>query len=201
MDVNTLSPIVWADYRLAVLFTVTFPLILLLWAVLSQVEAIQRLLIIYWKVSSLLAITVLLLIAAQPYGFFTGWVARILIPVCLWFWVDLNDDISDLQPWRPLKVAFNSWRWAITLYSALGTIFSLSFFQCALKGRAFLFSEPSACRLWLEPPWGFREYFLMGYTPDFLGVIGTLGLLIYGVYFAYFVIYKLSRQGRSATGQ
>ena len=115
MSTALLSPWVWTDYRLAVLFLVIAPLLLLLWAFVSQVEAIQRLLIIYWRVSSLLAITVLLMIAAIPISFLSGWLARVLIPLSLWFWVDLNEDILDMAVWRPLKVVFNAWRWLVRL--------------------------------------------------------------------------------------
>ena len=45
-------PLVWMDYRLAVLFTVLIPLILLLWAFIQKAQAMQRLLVIYWRVSS-----------------------------------------------------------------------------------------------------------------------------------------------------
>ena len=50
--------LVWTDYRLAVIFTVLLPLALLVWALVARAEVMQQLLVIYWKVSSLLAITV-----------------------------------------------------------------------------------------------------------------------------------------------
>lgn len=201
MTVETLGPIIWADYRLALIFLVFLPLLLLLWAFVSRVEAIQRLLIIYWKVSSLLVVTILLMIAALPISFLAGWLARILVPICLWFWIDLNEDIADMQPWRPLKVTFNAWRWAVTIYSGAGAVFGIFFLRCALSTKSSLLLEESLCRLWLEPAWGFREYFLMGYTPAFLGFFGILGLLVYVVILGYFVMVNLGRQGRSATGQ
>lgn len=194
-----LSALVWADYRLAVLLTVSIPLVLLIWAFISRLEAIQRLMEIYWKVSSLLAITVFLFIAAIPLGFVTGWLARVLIPISLWFWTDLNEDIRDLAPYRPLKIAFNSWRWAMTFYGALGSLFSLAFLRCAGMAETLLLSEESSCRLWLEPPWGFREYFLADQTPAFIGFIGAFGLAIYTLYLVYFLVVRLGRQGRLAT--
>jgi len=98
--------------------------------VCAKAEAIQRLLTIYWRVSSLLAITIYLLIAALPVGFISGLMARILIPISLWFWVDLNE-VED-QP-RGLKLTFNSWRWAITVYCLLGAIAQLPLLQCAIS--------------------------------------------------------------------
>ncbi|KKJ01550.1 DUF3177 family protein [Prochlorothrix hollandica] len=193
-----LSALVWADYRLAVLFTVSLPLLLLIWAFISKMDAIQRLLEIYWKVSSLLAITVFLFIAAIPLGFVTGWLARLLIPISLWFWVDLNEDIHDMLPQRPLKIAFNSWRWGVTVYSVLGSLLSLGFVRCAGFSQDVLLTEDTSCRLWLEPPWGFRDYFMAGQTPDFVGFLGAFGLLIYTAYLVYFLVIRLGRQGRSA---
>ncbi|MGA1476082.1 MAG: DUF3177 family protein [Prochlorothrix sp.] len=199
MNDLALSAVVWADYRLAVLLTVSVPLVLLIWAFISRIEAIQRQMEIYWKVSSLLAITVFLFIAALPLAFVTGWVVRILIPISLWFWTDLNEDIRDLSPYRPLKIAFNSWRWAMTFYSGAGTLFSLYFLRCATVAQTTLLTEDTACRVWLAPPWGFREYFLAGQTPAFIGFIGLFGLAIYTLYLVYFLVIRLSRQGRLAT--
>ncbi len=190
-------PLVWMDYRLAVLFTVVIPLIVLLWAFVQKAEAVQRLLTIYWRVSSLLAITVYLLIAALPVGFISGIMARILIPISLWFWVDLNEEIED-QPSGALKLAFNSWRWAITVYCLLGAIAQLPLLQCAISKD--LTALP-LCRAWSEPPLLFKEYFHPNTTPQFLGFLGIASLIFYVVCLSYFVLVKLGKQGRSAIQQ
>ena len=39
-------PLVWLDYRLAVIFALILPLILLIWSLLQRSDAIQQLLII-----------------------------------------------------------------------------------------------------------------------------------------------------------
>lgn len=194
-----LPSLVWADYRLAILFTVLIPLTLLLWAFIAKAEAILSLLMIYWRVSSLLAITVYLLIGALPVGFLSGWLARILIPVSLWFWADLNEEISE-QPSSRLKWGFVSWRWAVSLYCGLGAIAQLPVLRCALMGTDALVKEPF-CRLWLDPPWAFREALHPTTRPFFLGFLALVGLAIYVLYLGYFVVVRLGRQGRSATGQ
>jgi len=119
-------PFVWMDYRLAVLFTVVIPLILLIWAFVQKAEGMQRLLAIYWRVSSLLAITIYLMIAQYPVSFISGFMGRILIPISLWFWVDLNDEI-EYQSSGPLKLTFTSWRWATTVYCILGSLAFIPF--------------------------------------------------------------------------
>ena len=192
-----LRSLVWTDYRLAILFTVIIPLILLIWALVRRAESIQRLLMIYWRVASLLAITVYLLIASLPIGFASSLLARILIPISLWFWVDLNEDIRD-QPQRPLKLAFTSWRWAVTIYCILSSLASLPFLSCAFSSGAI--ATPS-CQAWLEPPFLFRQIFHSGYKPGFLGFFGVLGLAIYVIYLSYFVLIRLGKQGRSAIHQ
>jgi hypothetical protein len=191
-----LSQIVWTDFRLAVLFTVVLPLALLIWATVQKSEAIQRLLIIYWRVASLLAITVYLLIGVLPIGFFSGWLARILIPIGLWYWVDLNEEIRD-SPSSSLKLAFVSWRWAVSVYCLLGVIGQIPVLRCAALASQPLLADAS-CRVWLDPPFLFREYFHSGVRPFVLGFFGILGLVIYVLYLGYFVFFRLGKRKRSA---
>lgn len=191
-----LSQIVWTDFRLAVLFTVVLPLALLIWATVQKSEAIQRLLMIYWRVASLLAITVYLLIGVLPIGFFSGWLARILIVIGLWYWVDLNEEIRD-SPSSSLKLAFVSWRWAVSVYCAIGAIGQIPVLRCATLASQQLLADAS-CRVWLDPPFLFREYFHSGVRPFVLGFFGILGLVIYVLYLGYFVFFRLGKRKRSA---
>jgi hypothetical protein len=188
-------PLVWMDYRLAVLFTVVIPLILLVWAFVLKAEAMQRLLIIYWRVSSLLAITVYLMIAQFPVSFISGFMALILIPISLWFWVDLNDEI-DYQSNGPLKLVFTSWRWATTVYCILGALASIPFLVCAFPKNGI---TSSYCRVWLEPALLFKDYFHPNTKPGFLGFLAIIGLIAYVLCLSYFILVKLGKQGRSAT--
>lgn len=197
MQDQLLRAIVWTDYRLAVLFTVFIPLLLLIWAFVQRADAMVRLLIIYWRVSSLLAITVYILIAAWPIGFVSGFCARILIPIALWFWIDLNEDIED-RPVSPLKLLLTAWRWAITIYCTLGVLWSIPFLGCGFSPAAI---KASSCQIWLEPPLLFKQYFHPGSKPEFLGFLGMAGLFLYVLYLSYFVLIRLGKQGRSAMEQ
>ncbi|MEI1373172.1 DUF3177 family protein [Nostoc sp. UHCC 0926] len=190
-------PFVWIDYRLAVLFLVIIPLILLIWAFVQKVEAIQRLLAIYWRVSSLVAITIYLMIAQYPVSFISGLIARILIPISLWFWVDLNDEI-EYQTSGSLKFIFTSWRWATTVYCILGTLAFIPFLGCAFSGNML---KTPYCGVWFEAPLLFKEYFHANSKAEFLGFLGIISLVIYVLYLSYFVLIKLGKQGRSATPQ
>ncbi|MFB2933749.1 DUF3177 family protein [Aerosakkonemataceae cyanobacterium BLCC-F154] len=190
-------PLVWMDYRLAVLFTVIIPLILLVWAIVQKSDAVQRLMIIYWRVASLLAITIYLTIGSWSIAFISALAVRILIPISLWFWQDINEEISDL-PERKLKLGVTSWRWAITVYSLLGAIGQIPFLRCAFSAGAM--NEPF-CQVWREPPLLFKEYFHANTKPGFLGFIGLMALIIYVAYFVYFLFFRLGKQGRSAIEQ
>ncbi|MEG4206422.1 DUF3177 family protein [Microcoleus sp. Pol7_A1] len=192
------QPLVWMDYRLSVLLTISIPLVVLIWAVLAKAEAIVRLSIIYWRVASLLAITLYLMMAAMPVSFVSSVIGRALIPASLWFWEDLNEEIAD-RPQSSLKLAFTAWRWAITVYSGLGALAQLPFLSCAFKSQIQIIDEPF-CRVWLDPPWLYKQMFHATANPQFLGLLGLIGLGIYVIYFSYFVLIRLGKQGRSATG-
>jgi hypothetical protein len=193
-----LPSLVWTDYRLALLFTVICPLALLIWAFVEKSEAVQRLLFIYWRVASLIAIAIYLMIGAVPVGFFAGWFARILIPISLWFWVDLNEEIAEL-PQKGLGLAVRAWRWAISVYCILSAIGQVSALRCAFLPSKEMVDQPF-CRVWLDAPWVFREFFNAGMKPYTLGLLASLALGVYVVYLAYFVFVRLGKQGRSATG-
>ena len=197
MDEIWFRPLVWMDYRLAVLFNVSIPLVLLIWAVVKKNQAIQRLLIIYWRTASLLMITVYLMIPGWPISYVSGFIACLLIPASLWFWVDLNEEIEDLRP-SALKLAVTSWRWAITIHSIIGAIASLAFLRCAFNKTII---ETSWCEVWLEASWKYKSLFHANAQPGTLGFFGMLGLIFYAVYLAYFVFIRLGKQGRSALEQ
>jgi len=198
MSQDLLRSLIWMDYSLAVLFTVLVPLILSIWCFMQRSDVIQRLFVIYWRVSSLLAITVYLMIGGFPFSFLTGFFARLLIPLCLWFWVDLNEELDDMTR-TPLKLAFTSWRWAVSIYNVLGAIAMVPFLKCAFSPESF---SSSFCQLWVEAPLMYREYFHANLRPEFLGfALGIPALIIYVLFLGYFVFVRLGKQGRTAIQQ
>ncbi|MGB3296738.1 MAG: DUF3177 family protein [Phormidesmis sp.] len=197
LDTPAVRSLVWADYRLALLFTVFIPLTLLIWSWVAKSDPISLLLTIYWRVASLLAITVYLMIGGWSVSFVTAFFSKLLIPISLWFWADLNEEVRE-QPRRSLNLGFNAWRWAISIYCAVGAIIQLSFIRCAFSTAAF---GSASCQAWLEPSLIYKDYIHSGLTNGFLGFWGLLGLAIYVVCFGYFLIVKLGRQGRSALNQ
>jgi hypothetical protein len=203
MPLPLLRSLIWIDYRLAVLFAVGLPLVLLVWAALRQEQALVRLLGLYWKVSSLLGITVLLMVDARPVAFLTATLAHLFILICLWFWVDLNEELADLPPFRPLPFTVRCWRWAMTVLSGIGVLFSGSALGCA-------WGDPGAplCQLWMEAPRHFHDLlavvlgFLFGgnWSPTISAFFGYLGLAAYAVGLIQWLLVRLPRQGRLAGG-
>jgi hypothetical protein len=185
--------LVWTDFRLAVLFTVFIPLVLLIWAFRVNAVAVRRSLVIYWRVASLLAITVCLMIGGLPISFLTSLAARILIPLSLWFWQDINEDLETTR--GAIKPLYKTWRWAMTIYKLVGTGISLTFVGCAFVPAAQL---SDTCKIWFEPPLGLEKFFPTNITGGTIGVYGIILLTIYCFYLASFVLFRLPQQGRVA---
>jgi len=192
-----LRSLVWTDYRLAVLFTLILPVVILIWATVQQSNAIVRLLLVYWRVSSLLLITVYLLMPGWSVGYVTGFAARLLVPLSLWFWVDLNEDITE-QPPSILRLVLTSWRWAVTGYCLLGALIYVPFLSCAFSRET---RATSFCQVWLEPSLAYKGIFHGAYKPEFMAFWGGVAFFIYLMSFAYFIIVRLGKQGRSAIEQ
>jgi len=194
MSPDLLRSLVWTDYRLALVFGVLVPLVLLVWSIVKKAQPISHLLWIYWRVSSLVIISVYLLIDRNPLGLAMGFASLILIPLSLWFWVDLNEEIADRR--GPLKLAVSCWRWATTTYCVLSAFGHLPYLKCAASKAAIMSPE---CQVWLEPPLFYKEMFHHTTRSEKLGFIAISALLLYGLYLGYFVLFRLAKQGRSAT--
>jgi hypothetical protein len=171
---------IWLDYGLAVVLTVVFPLILLVWAFGVGLRPLIQLLIVYWRVSSLLAVTVYLMIAGLPMSFLAGAMARLLILIGVWFWEDWSAALQQSRTWAAR--GFLLWRWSLTGYMGVGILFSGAFVPCAFRA-----SLSEACRAWFAPPLGFREIFHPNVPLELLGSVGAWGLVAYLLYSVYFV--------------
>ena len=196
--------LVWLDYRVAVLFTVGVPLVLLVWASARREAALVRLLGIYWKLASLLLITTLLLTDRRPTGFVLAVIAQLLLVIGVWFWVDLNEELEDLPPWRPLPLTLRIWRWSLTIWGVIGAAFSATALGCLPKAAM----ATPRCAAWLEPPIGLHEHlsrvfgFVFGgnWTPTIAAFIGWLGLVGFVVGLLQWLLVRLPKMGRVAGG-
>lgn len=194
--------LVWMDLRLGVVFSVGLPLVLLVWAALRREQALVRLFSIYWKVASLLLIADLLLSDRRPLGFPLLLIGQLLVVVSVWFWVDLNEELADLPPWRPLPLTVRIWRWSLSIWGLLGAALSATALGCMDSARM----EAAACAVWLQPPLVLHEHletvfdFLFGgqWTPAVAAFIGYVGLLAYGVGLLQWLLVRLPKLGRVA---
>lgn len=202
-DLLLYRTLVWLDYRLAALFAVGLPLVLLLWAAWRQERALVRLLGLYWKVASLLGITVLLLTDNRPLGYLLALLAQLGVVLTVWFWVDLNEELADLPPWRPLPFAVRAWRWGVSVYGVLGALLSALALDC-VWGRV---TRPF-CRVWLEAPddlhGGVARFFAFVFGGQWTGAIaafvGFVALVGYSVGLLQWLLVRLPKQGRVAGG-
>ncbi|WP_373478599.1 DUF3177 family protein [Geminocystis sp.] len=197
MEETLLKALVWTNYKLFVVLCLIVPLILSIWGLVAQIPSIQRLLVIFWRVASLIAIAIYLLIPVWELGYVAWFLGHILVVISLWFWVDINDEIRDLAK-TPLRFTFTVWRWATTFYGTISAIVFLPFLPCTISSDA---SVEKFCRVWLEAPWHYKSWFHPNATTGFIGFLGMMGLTIYLIYFVYFLTFRLIKQGRIALQQ
>lgn len=194
--------LVWLDYRLAVFFSVALPLVLLAWAALRREGALVRLLQIYWKVASLLLVSVLLLANQRPLGFVLVVAGEILLVLAVWFWVDINEELADLPPWRALPLTVRIWRWSLTFWALLGAALGASSLICLDKAALL----GSRCQVWLQTPQAlngqvtgiFSFVFGAQWTPTLAGFVGYVALVAYVVGLLQWLVVRLPKQGRVA---
>ena len=194
--------LVWLDVRLAMLFSVGLPLVLLIWASVRKEGSLVRLLGIYWKVASLLLLATLLLTDRRPLGFVVLLLAQLLVVLSVWFWVDLNEELADLPPWRPLPLTLRIWRWSLTAWAVLGALLTATALGCLGPGGL---AQPR-CAAWIQPPLGLHRHvegllaFIFGgeWTPAVAAFIGYVGLVAYVVGLLQWLLVRLPKQGRIA---
>lgn len=195
MPIELLRSLLWTNYRLGILFAGLIPLGLLMWTLRQQARPLTHLLVIYGRVASLLAIAGYMMMAEIPQSFFASFGALILIPISLWFWVDLNEEIEDRR--GQLKSSFSAWRWAMTLYCVIGALTHIPFLKCGFSQEAI---AAPMCQAWLEAPWAFKAIFHSNTETGKLRFIAVIALIVYVLYLVYFLFFRLTKQGRSATG-
>ena len=189
------------DVRLGVLFALALPLVLLIWAALRREKAMLRLLDLYWKVASLWLVAVLLLSAGRAVAYPLLVLAPLLIVAALWFWVDLNEELADMPPWRALPLTLRIWRWGLTAYGLASAVFAATALPC-LSGAL----DRPFCQVWLEAPKGLHGLlevvigFVFGgsWSQGVASFLGFLGLVAYGVGLLQWLLVRLPRLGRVA---
>jgi len=168
-----------ADVMVAVVVLILFPLGFLFVALRDA--TIARRLLVYWRMSSLLAITVYLLSAEMALGYVTGFAALLLIPAALW----LGDAVysppaSPLPGTSRLRSVYRYWRWAVTGLCAFSIPLIMPALPCAFGSSPNLF-----CTLWFALP---GEYFTFVHGTLDPSIPGWIALGLLPIYLVYVLL-------------
>ena len=195
---NQLS--VWLSFQLSIIFLIGIPFSLFLWSLKRKNKAINKLLSIYWKISLLFFISLLLLIGKFSYALLVTNISTFLMTISIWFWDDINDELKEYDFSSSLITMTKVWRWSITFISLNFLIKSLQNFSC------FSFINSDACEIWLQPSSNlymiiknlFNFLFGANFTQPVAKFLGLFSLLIYTLGLIQWSIIKLPKKGRNS---
>ena len=200
MIAQQFQSLAWLSYQLGATFTFGVPLLLLIWSYYKKEDSIKRLLSIYWKVSSLMAISILFIIGGQEIGHTTSLIAPFLMLISIWFWVDLNEELKELPPKRPIVFTTHIWRWCLSFWSILFGSLNFMSIECIQS------NANNYCNVWSNSSEGLNQSikiiikFLFGgnWNESIATFIAYLTLLIYIIGFIQWAVFKLPKYGRFA---
>ena len=112
---NQLS--VWLSFQLSIIFLVGIPITLSVWSIQKRNKAVNKLLSIYWKISLLFFISLLLLVGKYNYALVITNISTLLITISIWFWNDINDELKEYDFSYYLTTLIKIWRWSLTFIS------------------------------------------------------------------------------------
>jgi len=195
---NQLS--IWLSFQLSIIFLIGIPITLSFWSIKKRNKAVNKLLSIYWKISLLFFISLLLLIGKFNYALFITNISTLLMTVSVWFWNDINDELREYDLSYPLTTITKVWRWSLTFISFNFLIQSLWNFSC------FSFITSAACKIWLQPSSNlyiiirnlFNFFFGANFTQPVAKFLGLFSLLIYILGLIQRSIIKLPKNGRNS---
>ena len=195
---NQLS--VWLSFHLSIIFLFGIPISLFLWSIKNKNKAVNKLFSIYWKISLLFFISLLLLIGKYNYALLITNISTLLMTISVWFWNDINDELKEYEFSYSLTTTTKIWRWSLTFISLNFLIQSLQNFSC------FSFINSVACEIWLQPSANlyiiiktlFNFFFGANFTQPIAKFLGLFSLLIYILGLIQWSIIKLPKNGRNS---
>ena len=192
--------LVWLSYRIAATFAFGLPFVLLIWAKVSNISSIDRLLSIYWKVSSLYAINLLFLSSNSQLGQIISLISPILMVGSIWFWVDLNEEIDEMSIYKPISLTTRIWRWTLSFWAILNTGLHIFSFKClnSIYGNY--------CDAWREIPYNsftttkiIIKFILDGnWTTGIATFFAFSALILYLIGLLQWLIIQFPKNGRFA---
>ncbi len=195
---NQLS--IWLSFQLSIIFLIGVPVSLSFWSIKKRNKAVIKLFSIYWKISLLFFISLLLLIGKYNYALVITNISTLLMTVSVWFWNDINDELREYDFSYSLITTTKVWRWTITFISLNFFIQSLQNFNC------FSFINSDECAIWLQPSSNlyifiknlFNFFFGANFTQPIAKFLGLFSLLIYILGLIQWSIIKLPKSGRNS---
>ena len=195
---NQLS--IWVSFQLSIIFLIGIPVTLSFWSFKKRNKAVTKLLSIYWKVSLLFFISLLLFIGKYNYALVITNISTLLITASVWFWNDINDELREYDFSYSLITTTKIWRWTITFISLNFFIQSLQIFSC------FSFINSDTCAIWIQPSSNlyiiiknlFNFFFGANFTQPIAKFLGLFSLLIYILGLIQWSIIKLPKNGRNS---
>ena len=191
---------IWLSFQLSIIFLIGLPCTLSFWSIKKRNKAVNKLLSIYWKISLLFFISLLLLIGKYNYALVITNISTILMTVSVWFWNDINDELKEYEFSYSLTTTTKIWRWSLTFISLNFLIQSLKNLSC------FSFINSAACEIWLQPSSNlyiiiknlFNFFFGANFTQPISKFLGLFSLLIYILGLIQWSIIKLPKSGRNS---
>ena len=195
---NQLS--VWLSFQLSIIFLIGIPITLFLWSIKKGNKAVNKLITIYWEISPLFFISLLLLIGKYNYALLITNISTFLMTISVWFWNDINDELKEYDFSYALTTTTKVWRWSITFISINFLVQSLQNLSC------FSFVNSAACEIWLQPSTNlytiiktlFNFFFGANFTQPIAKFLGLFLLLIYILGLIQWSIIKLPKHGRNS---
>ncbi len=196
---NQLS--IWLSFQLSIIFLVGIPVTLFFWSIKKRNKAVNKLLSIYWKISLLFFISLLLLIGKYNYALLITNISTLLITISIWFWNDINDELKEYDFSYSLTTTTKIWRWSLTFLSLNFLI------QSARNLSCLSFINSAACEIWIQPSSNlhiiikslFNFFFGANFTQPIAKYLGLFSLLIYTLGFIQWSIIKLPKYGRNSS--
>ena len=190
----------WITFQLSSIFIVGVPLSIFIWSIKKRNKAIQKLLTIYWKVSILFFISLILFIGGVGFSLLILIISTSLMTICVWFWTDINRELKGYKLNNSLITLTRSWRWTLTFISIGFIVISFQDLSCLQSINS------SECLKWAEPSKNLSQIinqlfnFLFGanFTEPIAKFIGLFALLIYMLGLFQWFIIKLPRSGRNS---
>ena len=195
---NQLS--VWLSFQLSIIFLIGIPFTLFLWSIKKKNKAVNKLLSIYWKISILFFISLLLLIGKYSHALVVTNISLLLMTISAWFWNDINDELKEYDFSFSLATTTKVWRWSLTFITINFLIQSSQNLSC------FSFIDSAECKIWLQPSSNFyiiiksffNFFFGANFTQPIAKFFGLFSLLIYILGLTQWSIIKLPKNGRNS---